>query len=120
MQWLQDLKDPKEFLKMIKMDLFHDEVFVFTPKGEVKAFPMDATAVDFAYSIHTEVGNHCTGVKVNGRIESLKYKLKTGDIIEIITSLKQKPNRDWLKFVKTTKALQRIKHWLKSGSWLYT
>ena len=113
MKWLQDLKDPKEFLKMIKMDLFHDEVFVFTPKGEVKAFPMDAIAVDFAYSVHTEIGNHCAGVKVNGRIESLKYKLKTGDIIEIVTSLKQKPNRDWLKFVKTTKALQRIKHWLK-------
>ena len=113
MKWLQELTDPKEFLKMIKMDLFHDEVFVFTPKGQVKAFPKDATVVDFAYSIHTEVGNHCMGVKVNGKIEPLSYKLKTGDIIQIITSLKQKPNRDWLKFVKTTKALQRIKHWLK-------
>ncbi|MGA1826421.1 MAG: RelA/SpoT family protein [bacterium] len=113
MEWLKDLKDPKEFLRMFKMDLFHDEVFVFTPKGQVKAFPIDATAIDFAYSIHTEVGNRCCGVRVNGRIEPLKYKLKTGDIVEIITSPKQKPNRDWLKFVKTTKAIQRIKHWLK-------
>ncbi|MGA1868252.1 MAG: RelA/SpoT family protein [bacterium] len=113
MDWLRELKDPKEFLRMFKMDLFHDEVFVFTPHGEVKAFPIDATAIDFAYSIHTEVGNRCCGVRVNGRIEPLKYKLKTGDIVEIITSPKQKPNRDWLKFVKTTKAIQRIKHWLK-------
>jgi len=113
MKWLKDLKDPKEFLRMFKMDLFHDEVFVFTPKGKVNAFPLDATAIDFAYSIHTEVGNRCCGVRINGRIEPLKYKLKTGDIVEIMTSPKQKPNRDWLKFVKTTKAIQRIKHWLK-------
>ena len=113
MEWQQDLKDPKEFLEMMKVDLFHDEVFVFTPKGAVKGFPRDATPIDFAYTIHTEIGHRCVGAKVNGRMVPLKYKLKNGDIVEIITSLNHHPNRDWLKIVKTTKAIQRIKHWLK-------
>jgi len=114
MEWQQNLKDPKEFLEMMKVDLFHDEVYVFSPKGEVKGFPQNATPIDFAYAIHTEIGHHCFGAKVNGRMVSLNYKLKTGDIVEIITSTNHHPSRDWLKIVKTTKAIQRIKHWLKT------
>ncbi|MCL6584857.1 MAG: bifunctional (p)ppGpp synthetase/guanosine-3',5'-bis(diphosphate) 3'-pyrophosphohydrolase [bacterium] len=114
MEWQQDLKDPSEFLHMMKVDLFHDEVFVFTPKGKVMSFPQDATAIDFAYAIHTEVGHHCVGAKVNGRMVPLRYRLKTGDIVEIITSPNHHPSRDWLKIVKTTRAIQRIKRWLKT------
>ena len=114
MEWQQNLKDPKEFLEMMKVDLFHDEVYVFTPKGAVKGFPQNATPVDFAYAVHTEIGHHCLGAKVNGRMVPLNYKLKTGDIVEIITSSNHHPSRDWLKIVKTTKAIQRVKHWLKT------
>jgi len=114
MEWQQDLKDPSEFLHMMKVDLFHDEVYVFTPKGEVMGFPQDVTTIDFAYAIHTEVGHHCIGAKINGRIVPLRYKLKTGDIVEIITSTSHHPSRDWLKIVKTTRAIHRIKRWLKT------
>jgi len=114
MEWQQNLKDPKEFLEMMKVDLFHDEVYVFTPKGTVKGFPQNATPIDFAYAIHSEIGHHCLGAKVNGRMVPLNYKLKTSDIVEIITSTNHHPSRDWLKIVKTTKAIQRIKHWLKT------
>lgn len=113
MEWQQDLKDPREFLEMMKVDLFHDEVYVFTPKGAVMGFPQDATPIDFAYAVHTEIGHHCVGAKVNGRMVPLHHKLKTGDIVEIITSTTHNPSRDWLKVVKTTKAIQRIKRWLK-------
>lgn len=114
MEYMQDLKDPNELLQMMKIDLFQDEIFVFTPKGEVKNLPNDATPVDFAYSIHTDIGNHCLGSKVNGKMVTLNHKLKTGDVVEILTSPAHKPNRDWLKFVKSSRAIQRIKHWLKT------
>jgi len=113
MEWVQELKDPNEFLRMMKVDLFQDEVFVFTPKGEVKGLSKDATPVDFAYSIHTDVGNHCVGAIVNGKIVPLNSTLKTGDVVKINTSATHKPNRDWLKFVKSPKAMQKIKHWIK-------
>ncbi|MEW6379276.1 MAG: bifunctional (p)ppGpp synthetase/guanosine-3',5'-bis(diphosphate) 3'-pyrophosphohydrolase [bacterium] len=114
MEWQQDLKDPTEFLHMMKVDLFHDEVYVFTPKGEVMGFPQDAITIDFAYAIHTQVGHTCVGAKVNGRMVPLRYRLKTGDIVEILTSPNHHPSRDWLKIVKTPRAIQRIKRWLKT------
>ena len=114
LEWQQDLKDPREFLDIVKIDLFPEEVYVFTPKGAVKQFPLEATPVDFAYSIHTEIGHHCVGARVNGRLVSLKYQLKNGDIIEIITSQQHRPSRDWLRFVKTSKARTKINNWIKS------
>lgn len=113
LEWQQDLKDPREFLDTVKIDLFPEEVYVFTPKGAVKQFPRGATAVDFAYSIHTEIGHHCAGARVNERLVSLKYQLKNGDIVEITTSPQHKPSKDWLRFVKTSRARTRINHWVK-------
>lgn len=113
LDWQRDLKDPVEFLDTVKMDLFPDEVYVFTPKGEIKAFPKGATVVDFAYSIHSEIGEKCMGAKVNGRMVPLKYQLRNGNIVEIITSPKQHPSKDWLKFVKTSRAKTKIRHWIK-------
>ncbi len=109
----QETKDPKDFLETVKTDLFSDEVYVFTPKGEVKALPKGSTPVDFAYAIHSDVGSHCIGAKVNGRIVPLRYELVTGDFVEIITSPQQKPSPDWLKFVKTSKAKTKIRQSLK-------
>ncbi len=111
-EWQQDLKDPAEFLKTVKVDLFPEEVYVFTPKGEVKAFPKGATPIDFAYAIHTDVGNKCVGAKVNGKLVPIRYQLLNGDIVEIVTNNKQKPSKDWLRLVVTSKAKQKIKHWL--------
>ena len=118
--WIQDLienqenfLDPGEFLENVRIDLFPDEVYVFTPRGEVKTLPRGATPVDFAYIIHTEVGNQCTGAKVNGRMVPLPYELKTGDIVEIVTSKNHHPSKDWLNFVKTVKARSKIRHWIK-------
>ncbi|MEA2084440.1 MAG: bifunctional (p)ppGpp synthetase/guanosine-3',5'-bis(diphosphate) 3'-pyrophosphohydrolase [Thermodesulfobacteriota bacterium] len=110
--WLQELKDPKEFLNAVKDELHYAEIYVLTPAGEVKEFPKGGTPLDFAYSIHTEVGNRCTGAKVNDQIVPLKYKLKNGDLVKIITSPKQKPNRGWLSMVKTSRAKSRIRQWL--------
>ena len=119
--WIQNLvenqenfRDPGEFLENVRMDLFPDEVYVFTPRGEIKTLPRGATAVDFAYMIHTEVGNQCTGAKVNGRLVPLPYELQTGDIAEIITTHNSHPSKDWLKFVKTVKARSKIRHWIKT------
>ncbi len=119
--WLQNLienqaevRDPDEFLENVRIDLFPDEVYIFTPQGEIKSLPRGATPVDFAYLIHTEVGNQCTGAKVNGRMVPLKYNLKTSDIVEIITSKNHHPSKDWLNFVKTVKARSRIRQWIKS------
>ena len=119
--WIQNLvenqenfRDPGEFLENVRMDLFPDEVYVFTPRGEIKTLPRGATAVDFAYMIHTEVGNQCTGAKVNGRLVPLTYELQTGDIAEIITTHSSHPSKDWLKFVKTVKARSKIRHWIKT------
>ena len=113
-EYQQDLKNNSEFLETIKIDLFPDEVFVFTPTGEVKNFPRGSTPIDFAYSIHTEVGNQCKGAKVNGRIVPLKYSLHNGDRVEIITHPKAHPSKDWLKIVKTSRARTKIRQWIKT------
>ncbi len=114
LEWHKDLKDPVEFLETVRMDLFPDEVYVFTPKGEVKQFPKGATPVDFAYSIHSEVGEKCMGARINGKMLPLRYELQNGDIVEIITSPKQHPNKGWLEFVKTPRAKTKIRHWIRS------
>ncbi|MBS3918281.1 MAG: bifunctional (p)ppGpp synthetase/guanosine-3',5'-bis(diphosphate) 3'-pyrophosphohydrolase [Deltaproteobacteria bacterium] len=114
LEWQRDLKDDQEFIESVKVDLFPHEVYIFTPKGEVKEFPAGATPVDFAYSIHSDVGNHCIGAKVNGKIVPLKYEFKSGDTVEILTSPNQKPSKDWLKFVKTPRAKTKIRQWFKS------
>ena len=109
----QDTKDPGEFLDSVRVDLFPDEVYVFTPKGDVKALPEGATPIDFAYTVHTKVGEHCVGAKVNGKLVPLRYTLRQGDIIEIVTSPNQHPSRDWLKIVKSSRARSKINQWLK-------
>jgi GTP pyrophosphokinase len=114
LEWQQDLRDPREFLETVKIDLFPDEVYVFTPKGDVKQFPIGSTPVDFAYSIHTQIGQQCVGAKVNGKIVPLRYQLKNGDIVEIVTSPAHQPSKDWLKFVKTSRARTKIRQWIKA------
>jgi len=110
--WQKEMTDPNEFLSSLKMDLYPDEVYTFTPKGKVVVIPADGTPVDFAYTIHTEVGHTCVGAKVNGRMAQLRTKLRTGDIVEIVTQKDHKPSRDWLTFVKSPRARNKIKHWL--------
>ncbi|MEW6671549.1 MAG: bifunctional (p)ppGpp synthetase/guanosine-3',5'-bis(diphosphate) 3'-pyrophosphohydrolase [Thermodesulfobacteriota bacterium] len=119
--WIQNLvenqenfRDPEEFMENVRIDLFPDEVYVFTPRGDVKSLPKGATPVDFAYLIHSEVGNQCTGAKVNGQMVPLRYELKTGDIVEVVTSKNHHPSKDWLNFVKTVKARSRIRQWIKT------
>jgi GTP pyrophosphokinase len=109
----QDLKDPREFLDTVRVDLFPDEVYVFTPKGDVKALPEGATPIDFAYTVHTKVGEHCVGAKVNGKLVPLRYTLRQGDIVEIVTSPNQHPSRDWLQIARSTRARSKINQWLK-------
>jgi len=113
MEWQRDLKDPTEFIETVKIDLFQDEVFVFTPKGDVKALPKGSTPIDLAYSIHSEVGEHCSGARVNGLIVPLRYALRNGDTVEILTSTNQKPSKDWLKFVVTSRAQTKIRHFIR-------
>lgn len=113
-EWQQDLPDNRQFMDSVKLELFHDVVYVFTPKGTVKELPKGATPVDFAYAIHTEVGDHCVGAKVNGKIVPLRYEVSSGDTIEILTSSNQTPHKDWLKFVRTSRAKTKIKHWIKA------
>jgi GTP diphosphokinase / guanosine-3',5'-bis(diphosphate) 3'-diphosphatase len=113
LEWQQDASEPEEFMEFLRMDLFQGEIFVFTPKGDVKQLPMGATPIDFAFAVHSEVGLHCVGSKVNGRIAPLSRKLRNGDTVEIMTSPKQRPNRDWLGFVATTRARQRIRQWIR-------
>ena len=108
-EWQQEMRDPGEFLSTLKVDLYSDEVYVFTPKGKVVVLPRDSTPVDFAYSIHSDVGNACVGSKVNNRIVQLKYSLKNGDVVEILTQPGHMPSKDWLGFVKTSKARNKIK-----------
>jgi GTP pyrophosphokinase len=105
----QDMKDPREFMNTVKVELFPEEVYVFTPRGDVKELPRGGTTIDFAYAIHTEVGNKCVGAKVNGRMVPLKTVLKNGDVVEIITQPSHKPSRDWLKIAKTSRALNKIR-----------
>jgi GTP pyrophosphokinase len=115
--WQKDMSDPKEFVETLKVDLFEDEVFVFTPKGEVKSLASGATPLDFAYEIHTDVGHRCVGAKVNGKIVPLSYQLHSGDIVEVLTSKRERgPSRDWLALVKTTRARNKIKAWFKAES----
>ncbi len=114
LEWQHDLKDDAEFIESVKVDLFPNEVYIFTPKGSVKQFPLGSTPVDFAYSIHSDVGNHCMGARINGKIVPLKYELKSGDTVEILTSPNQKPSKDWVKFVRTSRAKTKIRQWFKT------
>jgi len=117
LDWQQDLSDPKEFMESFKIDLFEDEVYVFTPKGEVKSLAAGATPLDFAYEVHTEIGHRCVGARVNGKIVPLHYELRSGDIVEILTAKRERgPSRDWLAMVKTTRARNKIKAWFKAES----
>jgi len=114
LEWQRDLKDDREFIESVKVDLFPNEVYIFTPKGSVKPFPIGSTPIDFAYSIHSDVGSHCSGAKVNGKIVPLRYELRSGDTVEILTSPNQKPSKDWLKLVKTSRAKTKIRQWFTS------
>src|SRR6266849_4196405 len=111
-EWQRDVSDPNEFLSALKVDLYPEEVYTFTPKGKVVVLPRDATPIDFAYTIHTEVGHTCVGAKVNGRMVPLRHKLHSGDIVEILTQAGHKPSRDWLGLVKSSRSRNKIKHWL--------
>src|SRR5918993_285428 len=109
----QEVRDPQEFLQNLKIDLYPEEVYIFTPKGEVRSLPRGATAVDFAYTVHTDVGNQCVGARINGRMVPLRTRLQNGDIVEIVTQSGHKPSRDWLSFVVTSRARSKIKHVLQ-------
>jgi guanosine-3',5'-bis(diphosphate) 3'-pyrophosphohydrolase len=117
LDWQKELSDPHEFMESLKIDLFEDEVYVFTPKGEVKSLAAGATPLDFAYEVHTEIGHRCVGARVNGKIVPLHYELTSGDIVEILTAKRERgPSRDWLAVVKTTRARNKIKQWFKAES----
>jgi GTP pyrophosphokinase len=113
LEWQREMKDAQDFLETLKIDLFEDEVFVFTPKGDVKSLPAGSTPVDFAYSVHSDIGHRCTGAKVNGKLVPLNTKLKNGDIVEIITSKNSKPSGDWLSFIKTSKARSKVRQYVR-------
>src|SRR5262245_37737030 len=114
LEWQQNVQDPQEFLHSIKEDLFPEEVYVFTPKGDLLNFPKGATVIDFSYRIHSEIGHHCSGARVNGQLVPLKYILRNGDTVEIITTHQQSPSRDWLKLVKTERDKAKIRNWIKA------
>ena len=117
LDWQNELSDPHEFMETLRIDLFEDEVYVFTPKGEVKSLAAGATPLDFAYEVHTEIGHRCVGARVNGKIVPLHYELRSGDIVEILTAKRERgPSRDWLAMVKTTRARNKIKQWFKAES----
>ena len=111
-EWQRDVPDPNEFLSSLKIDLYPEEVYTFTPKGKVIVLPRDSTPIDFAYSVHTDVGHSCVGARVNGRMVPIRHKLHSGDIVEVVLQPTHKPSRDWLSFVKSTRARQKIRHWL--------
>jgi GTP diphosphokinase / guanosine-3',5'-bis(diphosphate) 3'-diphosphatase len=112
MEWQQELKDPREFLSMVKVDLYPEEVYCFTPQGEVRSFPRGATPIDFAYSVHTEIGHRCVGARLNGKIQPLRTELKNGDIVEILTAPNHHPSQDWLTIARTPRARAKIRQWL--------
>ena len=114
LEWQKEVKDPREFLNTLKIDLYPDEVYAFTPKGDVYSFPRGATPLDFAYRIHTDLGHHCSGARVNGKLVPLKTPLKNGDMVEIMTATQRKPSRDWLNIVTTSRAKSKIRHWLNT------
>ncbi|MEM9595302.1 MAG: bifunctional (p)ppGpp synthetase/guanosine-3',5'-bis(diphosphate) 3'-pyrophosphohydrolase [Acidobacteriota bacterium] len=114
LEWQKEVQDPREFLTALKIDLYPDEVYVFTPRGDVFSFPRGATPLDFAYRIHTDVGHQCTGARVNGKLVPLKTPLRNGDMIEILTAAGRRPSRDWLNFVVTSRAKSKIRHWLNT------
>jgi GTP pyrophosphokinase len=114
MQWQTELQDPDEFLEALKVDLFDEEIFVFTPKGDVLSLPQNATALDFAFAVHSDIGTKCIGVKVNGQMSPIKKRLKSGDIVEVLTSPHQRPSKDWLAFIVTSKARNKIRSFLRS------
>jgi GTP pyrophosphokinase len=117
LDWQKDLSDPQEFMETLRTDLFEEEVYVFTPKGEVKSLAAGATPLDFAYEVHTEIGHRCVGARINGKIVPLHYELRSGDIVEILTAKRERgPSRDWLAMVKTTRARNKIKAWFKAES----
>jgi GTP pyrophosphokinase len=111
-EWAREMQEPSEFLATLKVDLYPDEVYAFTPKGRVIALPRGATAVDFAYAVHTEIGNQCTGAKVNGQIVPLRHALANGDVVEVLTQKGHAPSRDWLSFTRTSRARSKIRHWI--------
>jgi GTP diphosphokinase / guanosine-3',5'-bis(diphosphate) 3'-diphosphatase len=113
LEWQQEVRDPQEFLQNLKIELYPEEVYIFTPKGEVKALPRGATPVDFAYSIHTDVGHQCVGARVNGKMVPLRTRLRNGDIVEAVTASGHKPSRDWLNFVTTSRARNKIRHYIQ-------
>ena len=115
LEWQQDLKDPRDFVQLVKVDLFPEEVYTFTPRGKVVSLPRGATPIDFAYAIHTEVGHHCTGAKINGKIVPLKSVLQNGDIVEILTHTNRHPSRDWLTLAHTSRARSKIRAWLNAN-----
>ncbi len=114
MEWQRELKDSKEFLDTLRVDLFPDEVYVFTPRGDVRQFPKGATPIDFAFAIHTDVGLRCVGAKISGRLVPLRTELQNGDIVEIVTSPNHVPSKDWLKIVKTPRARSKVRQWIKN------
>ncbi|MFQ5526658.1 MAG: RelA/SpoT family protein [Thermoanaerobaculia bacterium] len=114
LDWQQDVEDPRTFMATLKLDLYPDEVYAFTPKGDVFSFPRGATPLDFAYKIHTELGHQCSGARVNGKLVPLKTQLQNGDIVEIITNPTREPSRDWLSFVRTSRAKSKIRQWLNT------
>ena len=110
----QEIKNPREFMSNLKVALFPEDVYVFTPNGDVRSFPKGATPIDFAYSIHTDIGNKCIGAKVNRNIVPLKYQLQNGDTVEIITQTGHHPSKDWLKYCVTSRAIAKIRNWVKT------
>lgn len=114
LEWQKEVNDPREFLNALKIDLYPDEVYAFTPRGDVFAFPRGATPLDFAYRIHTDLGHHCSGARVNGKLVPLKTPLRNGDMVEIMSSPNRKPSRDWLKMVVTSRAKSKIRHWINT------
>lgn len=114
LEWQKEVNDPREFLNALKIDLYPDEVYAFTPKGDVYAFPRGATSLDFAYRIHTDLGHHCSGARVNGKLVPLKTPLRNGNMVEIMSSANRKPSRDWLKMVVTSRAKSKIRHWINT------